>query len=746
MKQVLTFLLLLSCIPTWSQSCSITLNGTPVGDTLEVCLSDTLTLGVASGFSNCTTFSWTLDGDTVSSTGNVVAIPPDSLQAPGTLQLVVVGIQNGSNSETCCTNTVQIIPVTCGCTDPDACNYDGDADSDNDSCTYPEEDYLDCDGNCLNDADGDGICDELEVGGCTDPEACNYDMAATDDDGSCTYPAADNLDCDGNCLNDADMDGVCDEDEIAGCTDTEAANYDADATDDDGSCTYGCAPEWGMPITLPSVATVLALITVDGENAAMEDQVGAFVNGELRGTGDIIDYEGATYVSMTVYLAGGEEMIDFVLFNEDECATCTMDAELTVTGFGEYGSFDAPLMFDANCSATTLEVNLMEGWNYVSTNLIPEDYGISTLFEDALDGALLKVLGDDNFALGQSYTPGIPSVFNSLQMHTDGAGYVIKVNADAIWTSTGSPLEAASTPLDLNEGWNIVGYVPQIAMGVEEALAAIDGVVGTVIDGQNGTVWNPANPNEFNSLLDLEPGRSYWVRMLEAATLTYPEGTAVDGGGMVLANTKSDGEAAESMTGWSVERAPGAAALAAEILVNGLPVDGEAYLGAFVDNACVAVRPVINAVQTTAAQMAVMLNGPSEVQFKLWLDGVVFDAENVLTMEGGDEFGQGGAALPVIHFTSATNGMATAQWVSGLDIHPVPAQNEAWLTLNLMQAEQVRIAVLDARGGEVAVIHDGALAAGEHRLMLAVQGWAAGTYFLRGTGKSGTFHDRFIVR
>ena len=125
-----------------------------------------------------------------------------------------------------------------GCTDAEACNYDAAATDDNGSCTYPASDNVDCDGNCLNDADGDGVCDEDEIAGCTDAEACNYDATATDDNGSCTYPAADNLDCDGNCLNDADGDGICDEDEIAGCTDAGACNYDATATDDNGSCEY----------------------------------------------------------------------------------------------------------------------------------------------------------------------------------------------------------------------------------------------------------------------------------------------------------------------------------------------------------------------------------------------------------------------------------------------------------------------------------------------------------------------------
>ncbi len=150
-----------------------------------------------------------------------------------------------------------------GCTDPSACNFLATAITDNGSCIYPgcddesacnyvasspcydnancvfPETYYDCEGDCLEDFDGDGICDPLEIGGCMDDRACNYSSEATDDDCSCTFPFYP-LDCDGNCYLDTDGDGVCEADEIAGCNDALACNFEASATDDDGSCFYCC--------------------------------------------------------------------------------------------------------------------------------------------------------------------------------------------------------------------------------------------------------------------------------------------------------------------------------------------------------------------------------------------------------------------------------------------------------------------------------------------------------------------------
>ncbi len=223
-----------------------------------------------------------------------------------------------------------------GCTIPQACNYDANADADDGSCTFdcygcmdneacnfeaaftqPSNEtclfiqdlhpsaFVDCSGTCYNDINANGVCDEEEVSGCMDALACNFLGTATIDDGGCDFtscagcinPAACNhdagawvsdgscdysscsgctssvacnydptaliddgtcqfpvdlfnkgyVDCDDQCLNDNDGDGICDEEEQLGCTDSTACNFDGEATDDDSSCEFtscaGCTDE-----------------------------------------------------------------------------------------------------------------------------------------------------------------------------------------------------------------------------------------------------------------------------------------------------------------------------------------------------------------------------------------------------------------------------------------------------------------------------------------------------------------------
>ena len=184
-----------------------------------------------------------------------------------------------------------------GCTDAAACNFDPAANVDDGSCQVPVAGCSECNGAALVsiDTDGDGVCDADEIAGCSSDTACNFNPDATDEDGSCIEPTPGCTACENGTtvLIDTDGDGVCDADEVLGCTlEPTACNYNPAATDE--------AP---CIVPIPNCAecnamnTGLVLIDSDGDGICDADDApdcpGDFNNDLIVSSPDLLLFLGA---------------------------------------------------------------------------------------------------------------------------------------------------------------------------------------------------------------------------------------------------------------------------------------------------------------------------------------------------------------------------------------------------------------------------------------------------------------------
>ncbi|MGC6532793.1 MAG: hypothetical protein ACON34_07295 [Flavobacteriales bacterium] len=180
------------------------------------------------------------------------------------VQMTVANYGSGESQNFCIT-----VGDIEGCTDPTACNFNAAATLDDGSCEFTS-----CAGctdatACNYDATAtieNGTCEFTSCAGCTDATACNYDVTATIDDNSCESTSCAGCTDATACNFDATAtidDGSCQLPD--GCTDMAACNYSPTALCDDSSCEYfSCAPCFG-DIDGDDLITVADLLMVLGD-------------------------------------------------------------------------------------------------------------------------------------------------------------------------------------------------------------------------------------------------------------------------------------------------------------------------------------------------------------------------------------------------------------------------------------------------------------------------------------------------
>ena len=170
--------------------------------------------------------------------------------------------------------------------------------------------------------------------GCMDPNACNYNPEAIEDNGSCQYYD--------DCM-------VCggDNTTCVGCTDSEACNYSPDHTIDDGSCVYGNG----------------VTIYVGGGSWDNEISWTLTTAGEIVGTGDITTQELCvgdgcyTFMMYDSYGDGWNGATYSIIDNASGNVIATGDLDSAMSGDGQTEGEDYFSIGDVDCGIGCTDPN-----------------------------------------------------------------------------------------------------------------------------------------------------------------------------------------------------------------------------------------------------------------------------------------------------------------------------------------------------------------------------------------------------
>jgi len=94
-------------------------------------------------------------------------------------------------------------------------------------------------------------------------------------------------------------------------------------------------------------------------------------------------------------------------------------------------------------------------------------------------------------------------------------------------TVSGSPYDPLTHEIQINAGWNYLGFIPQVAMTIDEALAYMQPSHGDVIKGHGKFAVYIDNLGWIGSLTTLRPTEGYVLHSQLETSLIYPNYSSI---------------------------------------------------------------------------------------------------------------------------------------------------------------------------------------------------------------------------
>jgi hypothetical protein len=242
------------------------------------------------------------------------------------------------------------------------------------------------------------------------------------------------------------------------------------------------------------------------------DILAAFINGECRGIANPQDSPFGKLYFLQIWSNTQNDAVSFQFFDADTGTIFSQINEKIVFGVNaSFGSMYAP--FEINITEVDINIPLNRGWNWVSMNVRAKDMRLNSLLE-SINGQCQIVVGQNGFSeyYGEKWYGTIEEI-DPTQM------YLIKMFNMQTLTYSGDPVYYDDIAIQLDNGWNWIGYLPFFEMDINIALKSLGSSADRIV-GQEG--FSEYSEAWWGGLTVLKPCMGYQIQISEPSVLVYP--------------------------------------------------------------------------------------------------------------------------------------------------------------------------------------------------------------------------------
>ena len=277
------------------------------------------------------------------------------------------------------------------------------------------------------------------------------------------------------------------------------------------------------PSLYPNNMTVITTIEIDGEEQSSLDlELGAFCNGELRGSGKL-QYVGAPanrYECFLMVYGNAGDNITFKLYDHATKTELDLRTNESVTFEVNGAVGDVIDPYAINFTSTIVHnQELKSGWNWYSTYVVNEGAeGLANL-ENAVGTNGIQIKNQSKFVnqAGGNW-------YGTLEETSVEDMFMIQLSSATNVTLEGYEVNPAEHPITLGTNWKWISYPLSTNISVEEAFASANPSNGDYVKSQTGFAQYYDGLGWSGTLKTMTPGLGYMYQNVSgsAKTLVYP--------------------------------------------------------------------------------------------------------------------------------------------------------------------------------------------------------------------------------